>query len=102
MTRLVETIKRLLRLNRLEGRIDALERQLDRRANELGEEIDLVKSSLDVADELVDEFIAWKSVTPIPENPLVSVCIPTYNLARALTERCLPSILGQTYQNIEV
>jgi hypothetical protein len=36
------------------------------------------------------------------EEPLVSVCVPTYSNAEALAERCLPSILAQTYRNIEV
>ena len=36
------------------------------------------------------------------ERPLVSVLIPTYNNARILTELTLPSVLNQTYKNIEV
>ena len=35
------------------------------------------------------------------QNPLVSVIIPNYNHARYLRER-IESVLGQTYQNIEV
>lgn len=34
--------------------------------------------------------------------PLVSVIIPTHNRWRLLTERCLPSVLSQTYANLEV
>lgn len=34
-------------------------------------------------------------------EPLVSICIPTYNSARFLKE-CLDSIASQTYQNVEV
>jgi glycosyltransferase involved in cell wall biosynthesis len=34
-------------------------------------------------------------------NSLVSICIPTYNSARYLTQ-CLDSIASQTYQNVEV
>jgi glycosyltransferase involved in cell wall biosynthesis len=36
-----------------------------------------------------------------PREPLVSICIPTYNSARYLDE-CLESALKQTYQNFEV
>lgn len=36
------------------------------------------------------------------KEPLVSVVIPTYNRAKILTERTIPSILRQTYQNFEV
>jgi len=34
--------------------------------------------------------------------PLVSVCIATYNRSRLLTTRSLPSVLAQTYPNLEV
>ncbi len=36
------------------------------------------------------------------KNPLVSVCIATYNRGRILVERTLPSVLNQTYQNFEI
>jgi len=35
-------------------------------------------------------------------NPLVSVIIPTYNRANLLLNRSLPSVLTQTYNNLEV
>jgi len=35
-------------------------------------------------------------------QPLVSVIIPTYNRAKLLTERAIPSIFRQTYQNFEI
>ncbi|NMO09460.1 glycosyltransferase family 2 protein [Methanobacterium subterraneum] len=36
------------------------------------------------------------------EKPLISVLIPTYNRAKLLTERTIPSVLGQTYQKFEI
>jgi glycosyltransferase involved in cell wall biosynthesis len=36
------------------------------------------------------------------QRPLVSVIIPTYNRAKVLTERTIPSVLKQTYQNFEL
>jgi glycosyltransferase involved in cell wall biosynthesis len=36
------------------------------------------------------------------DNPLVTVTIATWNRGRLLVERTLPSILAQTYQNLEV
>lgn len=36
------------------------------------------------------------------EQPLISVVMTTFKRARVLTERCLPSILNQTYKNFEV
>lgn len=35
-------------------------------------------------------------------RPLVSVLIPTHNRAKLLVERCLPSVLDQTYPNLEI
>ena len=35
-------------------------------------------------------------------KPLVSICIPTFDRIELLTERSLPSVLGQTYANLEV
>jgi len=35
-------------------------------------------------------------------NPLITVYIPTYNRKKILFERALPSVLGQTYKNIEI
>jgi glycosyltransferase involved in cell wall biosynthesis len=35
-------------------------------------------------------------------DPLVTVCIATYNRARLLTERTLPSVFAQTHSNIEI
>lgn len=44
-----------------------------------------------------DYLTAFKS-----KGPLVSVRIATYNRAKVLTEKTIPSILNQTYQNFEV
>ena len=35
------------------------------------------------------------------ENPLISIIIPAYNIASELP-RCLDSLLGQTYENLEI
>lgn len=53
------------------------------------------KKSLDVARASVNEREGDK-------NPLVSVCIPTYNRGEILTKRTIPSVLKQTYQNFEI
>lgn len=36
------------------------------------------------------------------KNPLVSVCIPTYNRGKLLAGRTIPSVLRQTYRNFEI
>ncbi len=63
---------------------------------------DLTRSKLEVPAGLFDEFQHWKAAHPLPAEPLVSVCVATYNRARLLTERCLPSVLGQTYGRLEL
>jgi glycosyltransferase involved in cell wall biosynthesis len=36
------------------------------------------------------------------DQPLVSVCVPTYNRAGLLVERAVASVLSQTYENLEL
>lgn len=36
------------------------------------------------------------------ENPLISIVMTTFKRPKVLTERCIPSILNQTYQHFEV
>jgi hypothetical protein len=67
-----------------------------------GDQLDLLKSSLEVDRTLTDEFQAWKSTHVLSRRPLVSVCVPTYNRAQLLVERCLPSVLAQSYDHLEV
>lgn len=47
------------------------------------------------------ETAAYAQAYEDPE-PLVSVCIATYNNTELLLERALPSVLAQTYERIEV
>lgn len=71
------------------------------------EQIDILRSRMDVGDELFDKFQedrisdAYKSAYR-KEFPLVSVCVGTYNRGQLLVNRCLKSILSQDYENIEV
>jgi glycosyltransferase involved in cell wall biosynthesis len=100
-----ETEARLAALNsRIEGLEHHVNNELSRKIETLTprSEFDLLKSSLEVPGELIEEFQDWKARNPIPERPLVSVCIPTYNRARLLTERSIPSVLRQTYTNFEL
>ena len=66
------------------------------------DQLELFKSSLEVPHALLEEFTAWRSASAIPAEPLVSVCVATYDRARLLTERCLPSVLAQTYPRLEL
>ena len=53
-------------------------------------------------EELIRERKAWESKYKNEREPFVSVIIATYNRAKVLTERTLPSLLKQTYSNFEV
>ena len=55
----------------------ALRAELAQRLTATREEIDLLKSSLEVPRELRDEFQDWKVHHPVPARPLVSVCVST-------------------------
>jgi glycosyltransferase involved in cell wall biosynthesis len=90
--------RRLGNLCRLFWRLDELHQTASRTAAQL----DALKASLEVPQEMVDEFFAWKSQNPIPAHPLVTVIVATYNRSRLLTERCIPSILRQTYDHFEL
>jgi hypothetical protein len=82
--------------------LDGLLDQLRVKHIGLEEQLDLLKSSLEVPEEWFDEFQQWKRNHPIPANPLVSVCVATYNRSNLLTSRCLPSLCRQTYRNLEI
>lgn len=69
--------------------------------------IDNLRSRSDVSDDLFMRFQQDKTSADYQrvfdlEEPLVSVCIATYNRAKLLTERCLNSLIRQDYRNIEI
>lgn len=66
------------------------------------EQVEMLKSSLEVPQTLVDDFFVWKAANPIPPRPLVSICVATFNRASLVTERCLASLMTQSYANFEV
>jgi len=52
--------------------------------------------------KLVEQSRASANKTVRIEKPLVSVLINTYNKSQELTERAIPSVLRQTYDNFEI
>lgn len=90
------------RLQASENQVTRLQKRIQGRFEHVDEQIELVKSGADVPSGYVEEFLEWKSENPLPEKPLVSVNVATYNRAKLLTERCIPSVLGQTYDNLEL
>ncbi len=91
-------VEQLRNLAAAHYRIDALEKHI----GVLSDELDAFRSSFEVSPQLIQEFHDWKARTPIPDPPLVSVCVATYNRARSLTERCIPSVLQQSYSHFEL
>jgi glycosyltransferase involved in cell wall biosynthesis len=96
-------------LNPLRGLRSAFGAAIRRAAGtaELQTEISLLKSRVDCDPALFHQLEAER-LTPayaarytMPE-PLVSICIATYNRAELLCERTLRSLVGQTYGNIEM
>lgn len=71
------------------------------------EEIETIKSKNDLPYDIIAKFYKDKASKKYlgvydKKEPLVSVCIGTYNRAQLLIERSLKSILNQTYSNLEV
>ncbi len=86
---------------RLFGAIKSFD-NLARTVEVLRNELEALKGSLQVNPALLEEFEQWKAETPIPAEPLVSVCVATYNRPDLLVNRCLHSILTQTYAKLDV
>ncbi|MFR2822382.1 MAG: glycosyltransferase family 2 protein [Thomasclavelia sp.] len=57
-----------------------------------------------------EDYLEWlevnekedKEILSFNYNPLISICIPVYNVERKYLSECLDSILNQTYQNFEI
>lgn len=71
------------------------------------DELDYLKSQLDTPDKLYEQFQAVRETSEYQrvyhlDEPLVSICIPTYNRCNILIERSVASALAQDYKNIEI
>lgn len=84
--------------NESQKHVKTLRVQTNRSAGEL----EALKSNMEVSEELIGEFKEWKTHNLLPDSPLVTVVVATYNRAGLLAERCIPSVLGQTYENLEL
>ncbi|MDT8318411.1 MAG: glycosyltransferase family 2 protein [bacterium] len=74
---------------------------------QLKQQIDLFKSRVDVSDELFEEFQKDRVSDEYnkvyeKDEPLVTVCVGTYNRARLLLDRSIKSILAQDYENLQL
>jgi len=74
---------------------------------EINDAIDTLHSRMDISDDFYQKFqkdresAAYQLVFEKP-NPLVSICICTYNRAELLVNRCIKSLLSQDYKNLEI
>lgn len=90
---------RLASLERIVPEISQMRTVVD---EQIIEQLDLAKSAQEIPRGWFQEFLQWRQDNPPPTRPLVSICVATYNRARLLTERCVASLLRQTWTNIEI
>lgn len=89
---------RLLRSKVKNTRIEKLERTL----KQLATSVDLLKSKIEIPSEQWHHLQDLRRQFVPSANPLVSVCISTHNRRELLMTRALPSIIKQTYRNLEI
>ena len=65
----------------------------------LGGDPNVLKSSL---EEMVDDFLAWKSQNKIPAHPLVTVIVATYNHEKYVREAIDSVIMQKTDFDFEI
>ena len=85
-------------------RIKRLEERLRRKYDT---ELDTLRCRIDMDPALLDSYIRDKLSpgyqAPFTDpNPLITVCIATYNRGKLLTERAIPSVLNQSWKNLEL
>jgi glycosyltransferase involved in cell wall biosynthesis len=74
---------------------------------ETNDAIDTLHSRIDISDEFFEQFQKDRTSSEYQgafekAEPLVSVCICTYNRAHLVVERCIKSLLRQDYKNFEI
>ena len=92
------------RLGALEARGAERQAELERRLGDAMRALELIHDDDPGARRRLRELRAspsYGAAFDVPE-PLVSIVIPTWNRARTLIERSVPSALAQSHRNIEV
>ena len=82
-------------------------KRLSKHLEALEDDVDGLRSRLDLDPELLERFFMDRASSEYQdaynrENPLVTICIATYNRGHLLMERSVRSALNQSYQNLEV
>jgi hypothetical protein len=105
--RRIPPVKRILEVANGLRSFATLGERLEKQLALLNARVDALSSKLEDGDRLADELADAKlqaeyyAAYEQPE-PLVTVCIATYNRAELVTTRAVPSILAQDYKNLEV
>jgi glycosyltransferase involved in cell wall biosynthesis len=82
-----------------------------RRAKKLKErfdaKLDIIKCRMDMDESWLDRYLVDRLTAEyqqpfVDPDPLVTVCIATYNRGDLLTQRTIPSVLNQTWKNIQL
>ena len=74
---------------------------------QMQDELDALRSRMDVPPEMLAEFERDRTTDDYQnvfakQEPLVSVCVGTYNRADLVVDRCIRSVLDQDYSNLEL
>jgi glycosyltransferase involved in cell wall biosynthesis len=82
-------------------------KKLLREIKGLRNELDVLRSRIDMPAELVLQFASDRTSTEFQavydkNDPLVSICIATFNRGDLLLNRTVASLTAQTYSNIEI
>jgi glycosyltransferase involved in cell wall biosynthesis len=85
----------------------ATTRHVNRVYWQLQREAEATRSRIDVPAELILQFDVDKNTPEFLEvydnpEPLVSICVATYNRPELLVNRTIKSLINQTYKNIEI
>jgi len=94
----------------LKNRRERKQRKRDRQQKKLDGmkiELDNIRCCLDFPKELVDGYYSERTTREYQSvfsesEPLVTVCVATYNRAELLGSRSLSSLVNQSYKNIEI
>jgi glycosyltransferase involved in cell wall biosynthesis len=103
-----EELQELIRV--VDKKVDLLEIEIAKTKDELDLEkrkTAFLMNELEGVGQFFTKFSEYRKTKDYEEpfvkpEPLVSVLIPTYNRQELLFDRCLPSVMGQSYQNIEI
>jgi len=82
-------------------------RRVKRLEEKFNAELDTLRCRIDMDPAILDRFLVERNTEAYQAvfhdtDPLVTVCIATYSRSRILCERTIPSVLNQTWKNIEL